>query len=504
MQKRKPEASCLQTSGFSSSSRLLDLQEFLSPVVSSDFNEGKTKVFYSCSKRDSELAARHFLTRLLPIVAFDMQWAEDDCSKEALQKKVGLIQIATEDKVALFHLGIHPGKTSQDIIAPSLKRLIEDPKIAKVGIDIWNGHSSRLNRWFGLNPKGIVECSHLYRLVKFGRSEPKLVTTQPVSFEDQILDQLGLILGTGNSQCSFLGGTLKREEKDRAARKAYVINRLYRAMDKKRSDMRPSPPMPIYAECYPDGKMSSDDPVLLDAGNGTTTTAERFFYKNLATSSLIRKISSSSHSPFDAFDDDLSTATSRTEPNTNKSSDPFSLKYPDYNLLPRGGRTFSMDRNQPTTVTKPDPTFPPDRDSTPAFSHNEPTLNIKKFISTPPVVRAIVPAAYRNDRFSRTKKVDSDPFPDLEPSPASSHYERTVKSTKYPTTLPPPVEPVPSFQRVLRIRNAPPIPEPVPSNSAEERHFKVKHVTSTPPPRLREAPSHNTDERIFKKTSPLG
>ncbi|EDU43935.1 conserved hypothetical protein [Pyrenophora tritici-repentis Pt-1C-BFP] len=270
MQKRKPEASCLQTSGFSSSSRLLDLQEFLSPVVSSDFNEGKTKVFYSCSKRDSELAARHFLTRLLPIVAFDMQWAEDDCSKEALQKKVGLIQIATEDKVALFHLGIHPGKTSQDIIAPSLKRLIEDPKIAKVGIDIWNGHSSRLNRWFGLNPKGIVECSHLYRLVKFGRSEPKLVTTQPVSFEDQILDQLGLILGTGNSQCSFLGGTLKREEKDRAARKAYVINRLYRAMDKKRSDMRPSPPMPIYAECYPDGKMSSDDPVLLDAGNAHT------------------------------------------------------------------------------------------------------------------------------------------------------------------------------------------------------------------------------------------
>jgi hypothetical protein len=52
---------------------------------------------------------------------------------------------------------------------------------------------------------------------------------------------------------------------------------LYKCMNAKRLAMSPTPPLPIYAEKYPCGKASRDDPIRLDVGDGTIITTEEFF-----------------------------------------------------------------------------------------------------------------------------------------------------------------------------------------------------------------------------------
>jgi len=206
-----------------------------------------------------------------------MEWPWDDWKKDTLQYKVGLIQIASRNKIALFHIGLHHGKTSEDIIAPTLRRIIEDPKVGKVGVNILQADFSRLSRWFGLEPKGAIEASHLYRLVKFGPDKPELVSVKLVSLANQVEDQLGLPLFKGNVRRSNWSQPLKPMQKDYAASDAYAGFMLYEILNEKRLAMRPTPPLPIYAENYPSGKKSLTDPILLDAGDGTTISTEEFF-----------------------------------------------------------------------------------------------------------------------------------------------------------------------------------------------------------------------------------
>src|SRR5690242_9908622 len=63
-------------------------------------NNERVKILYSKTKADSELLAKQFLRE--KIVGFDMEWPWDDWRRpNLLQNKIGLIQVATEDKVAL-------------------------------------------------------------------------------------------------------------------------------------------------------------------------------------------------------------------------------------------------------------------------------------------------------------------------------------------------------------------------------------------------------------------
>jgi len=78
----------------------------------------------------------------------------------------------------LFHIGLHAGNTSEDLIAPSLRKIIETPNIAKVGVAILNADFSRLENWFHLKPKGAFELSHLHNLITFGPEHPELITTK--------------------------------------------------------------------------------------------------------------------------------------------------------------------------------------------------------------------------------------------------------------------------------------------------------------------------------------
>jgi hypothetical protein len=206
------------------------------------------QILYSKTKEESEKIARQFLDE--PVVGFDMEWPWNDYKKSELQNKIGLIQIASEDKIGLIHIGLHPGNTTDDIIAPSLRKLIEDPKIGKLGVGILSADFNRIRRFFKLDPKGAVELSHLYRLTKFGGHKPELVSTKLVSLARLVEDQLGHPLYKGDVRTSNWSKPLSQDQINYAAGDAYAGYMLYHCMNHKRLRMKPSPPLPIYAENY--------------------------------------------------------------------------------------------------------------------------------------------------------------------------------------------------------------------------------------------------------------
>jgi hypothetical protein len=167
-----------------------------------------------------------------------------------LQEKIGLIQIATQEKVALFHIGLHPGKTTAEIIAPSLRKIIEDPAIGKIGVAILSADFSRLSRFFGLKPKGAIELSHLHRLVVFGGWKPELVSTKMISLANLVEKHLGLPLQKGKVRTSNWSKPLSDAQINYAAGDAYAGLMLYHCMNAKRLRMKPVPPLPVHADKY--------------------------------------------------------------------------------------------------------------------------------------------------------------------------------------------------------------------------------------------------------------
>jgi ribonuclease D len=167
-----------------------------------------------------------------------------------LQEKIGLIQIATQEKVALFHIGLHPGKTTAEIIAPSLRKIIEDPAIGKLGVSVLNADFARLSKFFGLKPKGAVELSHLHRLVVFGGWKPELVSTKMISLANLVEKHLGLPLHKGEVRTSNWSKPLSEAQINYASGDAYAGFMLYHCMNAKRLRMRPIPPLPLHADKY--------------------------------------------------------------------------------------------------------------------------------------------------------------------------------------------------------------------------------------------------------------
>lgn len=240
------------------------------------------RVLYSRTKLESEEIAHEFLGE--KVIGFDMEWPweKTTAGHTRLQQRIGLIQIACEDKIALFHIGLHSGSTAKDLLAPALRSIIEDPAIAKCGVAVHSADFTRIQQWFGLKPRGAFELSHLHNLVSFGASNPAECTTKLTSLSAQVEEHLGLPLHKGKVRTSNWSQPLNKDQVNYAASDAYAGFMLFHCMNAKRTDMDPTPPMPVYAETYgdtPPGRALRPPLQLMPTHGDTKPTSVLDFYK---------------------------------------------------------------------------------------------------------------------------------------------------------------------------------------------------------------------------------
>ncbi|KAG6365580.1 hypothetical protein INS49_007191 [Diaporthe citri] len=215
----------------------------------------KPKVLYARSKAEAEEIAQGFLQE--DVLGFDMEWPcfdGDSRNEDRLQDKVGLIAIACETKIALFHLGAYTGKKPRDFIGPELRAIIESPRIKKAGVNILAADFGRLREWFELEPQGAVELSHLHNLDNYGRSgQTSHCTTRLCALDKLVQTYLHFPLKKSSVRTSNWGQKkqLSREQKAYAASDAYAGFMLYHCLNSLRQSIEPSPPPPpLYAERY--------------------------------------------------------------------------------------------------------------------------------------------------------------------------------------------------------------------------------------------------------------
>lgn len=150
-------------------------------------------VHYCKTLENTERIASHFLQS--DVVGFDIEWKPQTSSSTAsIKDNISLIQLANEERIALFHIALfRPGETLDELVAPSLKAVLESSNITKVGVSI-KADCTRVRRYLGINVQGQLELSHLYKLVKYSQSNPKLINKRAVNLSLQVEEHLGLPL----------------------------------------------------------------------------------------------------------------------------------------------------------------------------------------------------------------------------------------------------------------------------------------------------------------------
>lgn len=217
----------------------------------------KPQLLYARTKDDSErIAYFNFPEHDHRVVGFDLEWPcyIPETTRARLQDRVGLITIASEDTIALFHVGAHDGVAAADLLAPSLRRLIESPAVLKAGVGILSADFRRLQRFFGLRPQGAVELSHLHTIAaSAGPDGVRGCTTKTVALDKLVRMHLGLPLDKGNSRVRMSNWSrkvLSLEQRAYAANDAYAGLMLYHHLEARRQELNPVPPRPLCHEKY--------------------------------------------------------------------------------------------------------------------------------------------------------------------------------------------------------------------------------------------------------------
>ncbi|KAJ5683066.1 hypothetical protein N7462_006231 [Penicillium macrosclerotiorum] len=237
--------------------------------------DGQKLIVHYCRTLEStEAVVQKFLHS--KVIGFDMEWKAQALSTDSIQNNLSLIQIANEERIALFQIALFkPARTAQDFVAPSLRRLLESPDITKVGVSI-KADCTRLRKYLGIEACSIFELSHLYKLVKYGQTEPKLVNKRPVNLSEQIEEHFGLPLEKSEDvRCSDWTRALNYRQVQYAATDPYAGLCLFNIMEQKRQAMDPMPPRPAHAELNlpiicPGGKT----PIPEDKGPATPDPVE--------------------------------------------------------------------------------------------------------------------------------------------------------------------------------------------------------------------------------------
>lgn len=210
----------------------------------------KVKVHYCQSLHTSErVISQYFLNE--KIVGFDIEWMADTNRHGGPKQNVSLIQIASEDRIALLHIAVFAKDNISALVAPSLKKLMETPEITKVGVAI-KGDCTRLRNHLSIHSQGLFELSHLYKLIKYSHPDTqdlKKINKKLVSLANQVQDHLHLPMFKGTDvRSSDWSKKLSMDQITYAASDSYAGLQLYNVMDLKRQALDPMPPLPYHAE----------------------------------------------------------------------------------------------------------------------------------------------------------------------------------------------------------------------------------------------------------------
>ncbi|KAE8152559.1 ribonuclease H-like protein [Aspergillus avenaceus] len=218
-------------------------------------------VHYCKTLASTEEIAQKFLQD--KVLGLDLEWKANAPASDGILSNVSMIQLANESRIALFHLALFkPARGRQHLVSPTLKRIIESPDITKVGVSI-KADCTRLRKFLNIHARAIFELSHLYRLVKYCRSEPKNVNKRLVSLTQQVEEYFGLPLAKDEDvRCGDWTTSLAYSQVHYAAADPYACYRLFHAMNEKRLALEPVPPLPAHAELDLPIRIVCENPVV--------------------------------------------------------------------------------------------------------------------------------------------------------------------------------------------------------------------------------------------------
>jgi hypothetical protein len=215
----------------------------------------RLSVHYCKTKEVAERVAQHFVNE--KVLGFDIEW-KPWSSPLSIKKNVSLIQLACEDRIALFHIALFSGTTAAQLMPPTLKAILESPDVYKVGVAV-KGDFSRITKYLEVEPQGVFELSRLNNLVQWHATDPSRVSNKLVGLSTQVQQHLQLPLYKGgrliddpedlsNVRSSDWSLQLNLQQIHYAAADAYAGFRLYDALEEKRKQLRPTPPRPLVCD----------------------------------------------------------------------------------------------------------------------------------------------------------------------------------------------------------------------------------------------------------------
>ncbi|KAK4155455.1 ribonuclease H-like domain-containing protein [Chaetomidium leptoderma] len=208
--------------------------------------DAKVKVHYCTSSRTTEKVIQKYFMKE-KILGFDLEWMSNVPKDAGPRKNVSLVQLASPSRIGLFHIAAYPRKDT--LVAPSLKKLMEDPGVTKLGVAV-KGDCKRMSEHLDVKPRGQFELSHLYKLVKHSESgEYGLINKRLVALATQVNECLGLPMFKGSDvRTSDWTRPLKMDQIIYSSSDAYAAVQLYAVLDHQRKSLDTVPAVPHHAE----------------------------------------------------------------------------------------------------------------------------------------------------------------------------------------------------------------------------------------------------------------
>lgn len=152
------------------------------------------KVHYCRSHHTAERVCKEYFMDE-KVLGFDLEWAPEASRFSGPRRNVSLIQLASPSRIALFHVAIFP--RTDDLVPPSFRQIMENVDVTKVGVWI-KGDAKKLQNHLGIESRGLIELSHLYRLVTFTKTgEYQHINRKLIPLATHVQDYLHLPMFKG-------------------------------------------------------------------------------------------------------------------------------------------------------------------------------------------------------------------------------------------------------------------------------------------------------------------